>query len=252
MTSFFGTDTLIGTFVLFGPAHWIMLGVLFGVNLILIIFRNKLNENQRRVMRTILAGILAINEIVYQAWLILTDQWDYRWNLPLHLCTIFVWLSIWMLATKNYFIFEMTYFLGISAAIQPLLTSEVGAYGFPHFYSFQIFISHGGIITAAVFMASMEGFRPTWSSIRRVAIWSNVYLLIVTIVNVAIGSNYLYTLHKPHIPTLFDHFGPWPWYLVGAELVALVIFLILYSPYIINDLFYRGDTEYAEMERKKR
>jgi len=212
-----------------------MLGILLGINLALIIFRSKTNQVQRRKLRLVLAGILAINEIVYQIWLVLTDQWDYRWNLPLHLCTIFVWLSVWMLVTKSYFIFEMTYFLGIGAAIQPLLTSEVGAYGFPHFYAFQIFISHGGIITAAIFMATMEGFRPTWSSIKRVAIWGNIYLLLATIVNVAIGSNYLYTLHKPHIPTILDHLGPWPWYILAMEAIAVLMCLILYSPYMILD-----------------
>ena len=140
-----------------------------------------------------------------------------------------------MLLTRNYFIFEMTYFLGMSAAIQPLLTSEVGTYGFPHFYAFQIFISHGGIITAAVFMATMEGLRPTWSSIKRVAIWGNVYLLLVTLINFAIGSNYLYTLRKPHIPTLLDHLGPWPWYILAMEAIAVLISLILYVPYMVID-----------------
>lgn len=247
MILFFARDYTGNPFVLFGLTHGIMLGVLLGINLALIIFRHTASDNLRNTLRITLAGLIAINEIIYQFWLILTDQWDYGWNLPLHLCTIFVWLSVWMLVTKNYLLFEMTYFLGISAAIQPLLTSEVGAYGFPHFYAFQIFISHGGIITAAIFMATMEGLRPTWSSIKRVALWANVYLLLVTLINLAIGSNYLYTLHKPHIPTLLDHLGPWPWYLLSAELVALAIFLILYSPYIIKDLFYRGDAEHTEI-----
>jgi len=235
MIHYFTKEHTGDPFILFGPAHLALLGILLGINLALILFRRAPNAAQRRKMRIILAGILAINEIGYQAWLILTDQWDPRWNLPLHLCTIFIWLSVWMLLTKSDFIFEMTYFLGIGAAIQPLLTSEVGAYGFPHFYAFQIFISHGGIITAAIFMAAVEGYRPTWSSIKRVAIWGNIYLVLVTIINIAIGSNFLYTLHKPHIPTILDHLGPWPWYILSMEAIALLISLMLYSPYMILD-----------------
>ncbi len=235
MIHFFETHSPNSPFVLFGPAHLTMLGVLFGINLALLNFRRVPNARQRRVIRFSLAGILAVNEIAFQAWLIFTGQWNPKWNLPLHLCTLFVWLSVWMLVTKNYAIFEMTYFLGIGAAIQPLLTSEVGAYGFPHYYAFQIFISHGGIITAAFIMAALEGLRPTWSSIGRVAIWGNLYLALVTIINVAMGSNYLYTLHKPQIPTVLDHLGPWPWYLLSMEIIAVVISLILYAPYMIID-----------------
>jgi hypothetical integral membrane protein (TIGR02206 family) len=84
-------------------------------------------------------------------------------------------------------------------------------------------------------MAAVERYRPHWSSIKRVFIWVNIYLIIVTIINLLIGSNYLYTLHKPHIITLLDFLGPWPWYLLSAELIALILFLILYSPYAITD-----------------
>jgi uncharacterized membrane protein YwaF len=50
-------------------------------------------------------------------------------------------------------------------------------------------------------------------------------------VNVAFGTNYMYLLRKPSAPTLLDHLGPWPWYLAGAELVGLLLFLLLYLPF---------------------
>lgn len=234
MIEFFAKDHTGDAFILFGPAHLVMLGIILGINLALIFSRCALSQAHRRYLRVILAGILAINEVAYQVWLIVTDQWHYQWNLPLHLCTIFVWGSVWMLLSKSYPIFEIIYLLGIGAAIQPLLTSEVGAYGFPHYYAFQIFISHGGIITSAIFMAAIEGHRPTLSSIKKVFVWSNVYMLLVTFVNLAIGSNYLYTLHKPTIPTILDRLGSWPWYILAMEAIGLMIGLILYLPFLLQ------------------
>lgn len=235
MIPFFAADAPQEPFLLFGPIHLALWGILVVINLSLVFVRRTTNDRQRRKLRYFLAGILAINEIAYHIWLILTGQWGYQWNLPLHLCSLFVLLSIFMLISKSYFVFEMAYLLGISGAMQPLLTSEVGAYGFPHFYAFQIFISHGGIITAALFMAIVEGMRPSWASIKRVFIWSNMYMLLVTIVNVVLDSNYMYTLHKPHIPTLLDILGPWPWYILAMEAIALAIGLILYLPYWLQD-----------------
>jgi hypothetical integral membrane protein (TIGR02206 family) len=235
MDQYFAKDYHGEPFVLFGPAHFAALGILALVNLLLILTRHHHHPKLRLVIRYGVAGLLILNEIGLHTWKISTNQWSIQWNLPLHLCSILVWLSAYMLITKNRQVFEMVYFLGIAGALQALLTPDAGIYGFPHYYPIQYFISHGSIITAAVYMAAVERYRPYWSSIKRVFVWVNFYLIIVTIINLLIGSNYLYTLRKPHVITLIDFLGPWPWYLLSAELIALIHFLILYSPYAIAD-----------------
>ncbi|MBM3143954.1 MAG: TIGR02206 family membrane protein [Chloroflexi bacterium] len=235
MIQYLAKDYTGDPFVLFDSAHLTALGIVALFILSIFFLRRVQNQKLRKAIRYGLAGLLIVNEIARHAWLIYYRQWSIQWNLPLHLCSIFVWLSIIMLIARNYAIFEFAYFLGIGGALQPLLTPDAGIYGFPHFYPIQLFISHGSIIAAAVYMAVVEGYRPHWSSIKKVFAWGNVYLVFVTVINLLIGSNYLYTLHKPHVATLLDYLGPWPWYLVSAEIVALLIFLLLYSPYLIGD-----------------
>ncbi len=235
MIQYFAKDYAGDPFMLFGPAHLTALGVVILINLSLLFARRTSNHRLHAFIRYTLAGVLVLNRIALHTWNIATGQWSIQWHLPLHLCSIFVWLSAIMLVSKSYTIFEYAYFLGIGGALQPLLTPDAGIYGFPHFYAIQFFISHGAIVTAAVYMAIAEGYRPHWSSIKKVFIWGNIYLLFVTIINLMINSNYLYTLHKPHSFTLLDFLGPWPWYLINAEIIALIIFLILYSPYLLSD-----------------
>jgi uncharacterized membrane protein YwaF len=45
-----------------------------------------------------------------------------------------------------------------------LLTPD-STYGFPHYRLFQVFLSHGAIVTASVYMTSVSGHRPTLRSI---------------------------------------------------------------------------------------
>jgi hypothetical integral membrane protein (TIGR02206 family) len=232
---FFAKDYQGDPFVLFDSAHLTALGILALIIAAIFFIPRPSNRKLRLGIRYGLAGLLIINELARQAWLIYYGDWTIQWNLPLHLCSLFVWLSAYMLITKNYAVFEFAYLLGIAGALQPMITPDAGRYGFPHFYPVQLFISHGGIVAAAVYMARIEGFRPYWSSFKKIIIWGNVYLVFVTIVNLMIGSNYLYTLHKPHVVTLLDFLGPWPWYLVVAEIIALLIFLILYTPFAIQD-----------------
>lgn len=101
-----------------------------------------------------------------------------------------------MLLTKYYPIYEFVYFLGIGGALQAVITPETGIYGFPHFRVFQTLLAHGALVTAGIFMTVVEGFRPYWSSFKKVFIWTNIYMVFVTIINLLIGSNYLYTLRN--------------------------------------------------------
>jgi len=231
---FFAEDYTGVPFVWFGSAHLTALGIVALIVLSLFFIRSFANTKLRLSIRYGLAGTLIINQLARHIWINYYGQWSIQWNLPLHMCSLFVWLSAYMLITKSYLIFELAYFMGIAGALQALLTPDAGSYGFQHFYLIQFFIAHGSIVTASAYMAIVEGYSPTWSSIKKVFIGLNIYIVPVTVINVLIGSNYLYTLHKPPVPTLLDYLGPWPWYILSAEAVALIMFLLLYLPYMLR------------------
>lgn len=237
MGEFFAWDYTGGPFRLFSPSHLFVLSVVVLVNLSLVYSRRNFSPQARRVFRYGLAALLILNETAWHLWIWTTGQWTIQTMLPLHLCSLFVFLSAIMLVTKSYAIYEFAYFLGIGGATQALLTPDVGIYGFPHFRFFQIFISHGSIVTAAIYMTVVERYRPYWKSLLRVVVWANLYMLFVGLVNVLIGSNYLFIARKPDTPSLLDVLGPWPWYILSIEAVGLVIGLLLYLPFALREQF---------------
>jgi hypothetical integral membrane protein (TIGR02206 family) len=155
--------------------------------------------------------------------------------LPLHLCSVLVWTTALMLFSENYRIYEFIYLMGIGGAIQAVFTPDIGQYGFPHFRFFQTFLSHGGIITAAVFMTVIQGLRPHWRSIGRVFVVMNVYMVLVFMINSILGSNYLFIMRPPDTPSLIDALGPWPWYILSLEGIGLLTSVILYLPFALKD-----------------
>ncbi len=239
MEGFFGKDFGGGPFVLFAQSHMIALITLLIANLLILWVARRPDAQFRALwskrIRWTLAGILVVNETLWHVWNATTGQWNIQTMLPLHLCSALVWLCAFMLVTKNYRIYEFAYFLGIAGALQAYLTPDLGIYDFPHFRYFQVFLSHGAIITAAIAMTLLEGFRPTWGSLWRVILWGNVYQVAVYLINLAIGSNYMYLIHKPETASALDMMGPWPWYLLSIQALGLVLFFLLYLPFMIRD-----------------
>jgi hypothetical integral membrane protein (TIGR02206 family) len=236
MSQFFAKDYSGEPFVLFGTAHLVTLGIVALLVLFTILLRKSFTPRGRTIFRVSLAAILVLNELAWQTWNAITGQWTIQTMLPLHLCSVLVWLSAYMLLKRNYAIYEFAYFLGLAGAIQALLTPDAGIYGFPHFRFFQVMISHGAIFLAAIYMTFVEGFRPYWKSLMRLFVGGNIYLASIGLINWLIGSNYLFIAHKPETASLIDLLGPWPWYILSLEAIGVAVCLLLYLPFFLKDL----------------
>ena len=248
LEKYFAADYPGPAFELFGTMHLAALSLLLLLNLYLLRYRNA-DDKTRRAIRWRLALILVANEIAWHYWNYAVGRWTIQTMLPLQICSLMVWFGALMLLTRSYRIYQFVYFLGIGAAIQALATPDLGIYGFPHFRFFQTFLSHGLIITSAIFMTIVENFRPTWKSLVRVAIWTNIYVILIYVLNVTIGSNYLNLNGKPATPSLLDLLPPWPVYIIYMELIGNLTILILYLPFAIKDWYTKFVTSRDSMSR---
>ena len=234
MSQYFLYDYTGNPFVLFGTWHLVSIAFFVLLNFALLGFR-KSSEKTRRTVRIVMAVILWLNEAAWHVWNLYWGHWNIQTMLPLHVCSIMIWLSGFMLIFKNYRIYEFAYFIGIGGALQAFLTPDAGIYGFPHFRIFQTQIAHGLLITATIFLTTVEGMRPTWKSMLRVIIGTNIVMVIVFGINALIGSNYMFLNSKPATASLLDVLPDWPVYLIYLEGIGLAVFLLLYLPFIIKD-----------------
>ena len=224
-------------FQLFGTEHLIALAIIVLFCISQFYFRKIWSEKDRKIIRWVLAIAIVVNESALHVWSAYWGIWNIQTMLPLHVCSVMIWASAYMLVTKNYTIYELVYFMGLGGAMQAALTpADAAAYNFPHFRIMQTFIAHGLLINIAIYMTVVEGFRPTLQSFKRVFIWTNIYMVFIFFVNRVIGSNYLFVAHKPEFPTILDMLAPWPWYIIELEAIAFAIFFILYIPFLIKDL----------------
>lgn len=222
-------------FELFGAGHLAAVSIILAIIAFLVLgWRNPTDEGRRRA-RWIIFFVFLAAEMSWHAWNIACGTWDLRQHLPLHTCSISALAALYVLLTRNYRVYEVVFFIGITGASQTLITPEAAHYGLPHFRAIQTLWAHGMIVITLVYVTTIEGLRPTWGSIGRTMIAGNLYMILVTGVNYLLGSNYMYTLRKPDSASLLDILGPWPWYLFWAEFIALSLFVLLYMPFAISD-----------------
>jgi hypothetical integral membrane protein (TIGR02206 family) len=223
-------------FQLFGIPHLVALGVILLFIVLFILSKKNFREHKKEDIRDTMAAILILNEIGWHLWNYFFNEWTIQTMLPLHVCSILIWLGAWMLIKKSYLLYEFMYFMGIAGALQALLTPDAGIYGFPHYRFFQTFISHGFIVIAALYMTIIEEMRPTWKSFIRVFLVTNIYMVAVYFINGAIGSNYLYVNAKPATASLLDILPEWPTYILYMEAIGLASMFILYLPFLLKDI----------------
>ena len=229
--------------------HLIVFGMTLLLTFLTTLSRSKLDDEGKANLREIMAQILIINEIISYLWLYFYEGAELLQIFPLNPINILAWLSALMLLIKGKKLYELVYFHGIASALFALLMPSLGIYGFPHYRFFYAFITPAIIIIAAIYMTLVEEMRPTWKSLLRIFIITNIYMVAVYFINSYIGSNYLYLNHKPPTASILDALPTWPIYLLYMEALGIVTCLILYIPFIIKDWWDNRGLKEAGTER---
>ncbi|MCG6939620.1 MAG: TIGR02206 family membrane protein [Thiohalocapsa sp.] len=221
-------------FLLFGDAHLWTLGLIVAVAVLLPLAVRRLWPLAVRPVAVLLALLLLVQEVGNLAMQVL------RWGvsvelLPLHLCSLAVFVTAWALLSGNSRVYEVAYFWAFGGTTQALLTPDL-RFGFPDPAYVVFFASHGLVVVGVLYATLALGLRPRPMSIVRVALVTFAVAVVVFFVDLWLGTNFMYLMAKPEGASLLDWFGPWPWYWLGLIGVALASFLVLYAPFLVLDL----------------
>jgi hypothetical integral membrane protein (TIGR02206 family) len=225
----FGHHYELYPFQLFSLYHILMLVVFCLVSAVLFLFREKFKKREKAIKITMFCALLLL-ESLYHYWLYKDGFWEISFTLPLQLCSVSLLLCLLLLVTDSKILFQIVYFLGIAGAIQALITPELFV-GYPHFRFFQFFITHMLIIWTGLFYIFVKGYRITWKGMWFSFAFLNVAAFVAFIANIVTGGNYMFLAHKPSNPSLLDYLGPYPFYILVLEGIALTLFLIMYLPW---------------------
>jgi hypothetical integral membrane protein (TIGR02206 family) len=149
--------------------------------------------------------------------------------LPLELCDASFWLTAAALLTLQEHIFELSYYWGIAGSGMALVTPYLRA-PLNTLQSLQYFTGHALLIVGVFYLLWSGQSRPrprSWLF----AWWAlNLYGVTVALVDFFGRTNFMYLRQKPASSSLFNLLGPWPFYIAGTDVVALILFWLLALP----------------------
>jgi hypothetical integral membrane protein (TIGR02206 family) len=181
-----------------------------------------------RAIATFLTGWF----LAYPVVVLAQSSYELDFDLPLHLTdavTLVCALALW---TWRSLPFELTWFWGLTASLLAIVTPDLGADDrFPSFFYFHYFVTHGGVVVAAVFLAFGVGLTARPGAVGRVFLLTAAWAALAALGNAVTGGNYMFLREKPDATTLLDYMGPWPWYIATSAVLALVLFALLDLPF---------------------
>lgn len=218
-------------FVLFGPDHLAALAATATVAaaLSLVARRHARGALGAWIRIALAVALLAATAATLVAWSrdVPLTVWDV---LPLHLCDFLILVAAFALVTRRQAAYELLYFWGCAGTLLALFSPDVRT-GFPDWRFLSFFVLHGLVVIAAVVLTVGFGMRPRPGAPWRALLVTNAYAAVVAVVNATFGTNFLYLRHKPGARTLLDWMGPWPLYILVADLLAAGLFWLLYWPF---------------------
>jgi hypothetical integral membrane protein (TIGR02206 family) len=178
----------------------------------------------------VLALLIVLTEPSYWAQQIINHTWSARYDLPLQLSNASEFVSAAALWWRTPFLVELTYFWGFGAVLQALATPDFPEH-FPDPAYFRFYVTHGGILLAAVFLTVGLRITPRPGTTVRVFFATIAYTAFVGVVDVLTGGNYMYLRQKPAAGSLLNFMGPWPWYIGAGLILAVIVLTILNAPF---------------------
>ncbi len=216
-------------FVLFGPQHLTALQV---IALLCVVFSLP-GRRWERPTSWFLACLLLSYVVIAYVTLRHTGNLSLRYDLPLEICDLEVIFCVWCLLSGRQLIFEICYYWGLAGTLQALITPDLRV-GFPSWWFVQFFVAHGLVVIVIVYLIAARTLRPRTGAMWRALAALNVYVIVVGLLDWRCGWNYGYLCHPPAAASIASYLGPWPWYVVGCECIAVLLFALLELPWRLS------------------
>lgn len=218
----------------FGMYHVMPLFIVFCFGLSSILFAKfKLDHRSQKKLIFVISLIPLLGYSFNIIFPNIEGDFNLQDDLPIHVCRVLAVacpIVIWYNKRTWMGIF---YFWILAGTLNANITPDV-EYAFPHWSYFNYWMVHSFLIIIPLYYVFVFKIKITFKDLKNAFWMANIFLVITYFLNLVLDSNYMYSRGKPPSATILDVMGPWPIYLITGQLLALVLFFLLYLPFYFN------------------
>jgi hypothetical integral membrane protein (TIGR02206 family) len=212
------------------PEHLLPLALLVVVAVLLCVAARRAPGRWIDVVAATIAVALVIAELSWQPYVLANHTWSVGASLPVQLCDVAGFVAAAALLWRQLLLVEVAWFWGLGGTLQAVLTPDLKD-RFPSFPYLQFYVTHDLVILAAVFLVIGLALQPRPGAVRRIFLLTLGFAVLVGLIDLVTGGNYMYLRQVPASGSLLNLMGPWPWYIVTGSLLTLVVLTILDAPF---------------------
>src|SRR5437764_14459087 len=183
----------------------------------------------------VIALTIVLTELSWQPYVLANHSWSVAYSLPVQLCDVGGFIAAAALIWRRLLLVEIAYFWGFGGTLQALLTPDLKEH-FPSFPYLQFYVTHDLVVLAALFLIVGLELHPRPGAVRRIFVLTVAFAIVVGLIDLAKGRNYMYLRQVPVSGSLLDLMGPWPWYIAAGAVLTLVVLAILDVPFRLSRL----------------
>ena len=192
----------------------------------LLIVRYRVNRYNLNFIDILLGFLPIIIELIFQIQSVLNKEWMLIKTLPLEISYLTIFAIPIYLYMPSRILQSWIYYIGIwSAAAAFLNTIMMGAE--PWHVLLRYYGHHGTLLYFGISIY-ISGYRPTLNDYYNTAKIMLLIIFIIGLINMIIGSNYMFTRFKPTGMNLTLLMADWPYYFIIIVSIGLVFCYLLY------------------------
>jgi hypothetical integral membrane protein (TIGR02206 family) len=217
------------------PEHLLPLALLVVVAVLLCVAARRAPGRWIDVVAATIAVALVIAELSWQPYVLANHTWSVGASLPVQLCDVAGFVAAAALLWRQLLLVEVAWFWGLGGTLQAVLTPDLKD-RFPSFPYLQFYVTHDLVILAAVFLVIGLALQPRPGAVRRIFLLTLGFAVLVGLIDLVTGGNYMYLRQVPASGSLLNLMGPWPWYIAAGAVLTLVVLAILDAPFRLSRL----------------
>ena len=177
------------------------------------------------ILQTI-SWLAVFNEIVFQLYMIYYGIWSYRTSMPLEMCYLSALLVPVYTRFQHYRSLQNWFFFaGFGGSFFALINTNLSEVA-QTYMSIHYFFAHG-IVIFVMLVLVIDGYRPRWVDYFNAIQWTTVLVVSIIIINLILGSNYMFTFEKPPGMNFTSLMPEWPYYFMIILFIGLMFYTLL-------------------------